>query len=222
MTRKVFFACIAFVAMGALAQTASAAHGGAGSEKPGELYSIEHRDLMGSHEISFLVGTLPKDAFETGLTLHGAYTYHFSHLIAWEILGGTYSFNLATKLDDELQDRFEVKAELGGGVLTALVESNFVFKPLYGKVAVLNDTLLNAELFFVTGPALAFFDDQSRPFGFDVGVGIRFFLGRYFSLRLDIRDYVFLPDFSEVDNHIYVSLGLSLTFGFSKDTSEDD
>ncbi len=200
---------------------AIAAGKGAGSEKPGELYSIERRNVMGSHEIAFLVGTLPKDAFATGLTLQGSYTYHFSQLLAWEIVGGTYSFNLSTKLEDELQNRFTVKAERRG-VLEAMVHSNFVFKPLYGKVALLNDTLLTTEIFLAVGPALGFFDDQSRPFGFDVGIGLRFFMGRYFSLRLDIRDYALLPNFTEVDNHIYLSVGLSLTFGFAKDTDEED
>lgn len=217
-----FASLLALGAMLLVCAPAGAAGKGAGSEKPGELYSIERRNVLGSHEISFLVGTLPKDAFGTGLTLQGSYTYHFSQLLAWEIVGGTYSFNLSTKLEDELQDRFEVKPERGRGVLEAMVHSNFVFKPLYGKVALLNDTLLTAELFLVVGPALGFFDDQSRPFGFDVGIGLRFFMGRYFSLRLDIRDYAFLPDFAEVDNHIYLSVGLSLTFGFAKDTDEED
>lgn len=195
---------------------------GAGSDKPGELYSIEKRDLMGSHEISVMIGTLPKDAFETGLTLQGSYTYHFTHLLAWEIIGGTYSFNLATPLETELSNRFDVKPERGRGVLEAMVHSNFVFKPLYGKLALLNDKLLTAEMYFVVGPALGFFDDQSRPFGLDIGVGLRFFLGRYFSLRLDLRDYAFLPEFKEIDNHLYLSFGLSLTFGFSKDASEEE
>jgi outer membrane beta-barrel protein len=217
-----FVGLCALAALIAAPMTALAAGKGAGSEKPGELYSIERRNVMGSHEIAFLVGTLPKDAFGTGLTLQGSYTYHFSQLLAWEIVGGTYSFNLSTKLETELLDRFEVKPESARGALEAMVHSNFVFKPLYGKVALLNDTLLTAELFFVVGPALGFFDDQSRPFGFDVGVGLRFFIGQYFSLRLDIRDYAFLPDFAEVDNHIYLSLGLSLTFGFSKASDEEE
>ena len=40
------------------------------SEQGGELYSIERRNLLGSHEISAALGTLPVDAFAKGLTLH--------------------------------------------------------------------------------------------------------------------------------------------------------
>ncbi|MCC6746253.1 MAG: outer membrane beta-barrel domain-containing protein [Deltaproteobacteria bacterium] len=190
------------------------------SEQGGELYSIERRNLMGSHEISFLVGVLPMDAFAKGLTLQGAYTYHFSHLIAWEILGGTYSFNLDTGLEKHLKETFDVQPEKEGQ-LYAMLQSNFVFKPLYGKLALANDRLLATELFFEVGPALGFFT-AAIPVGFNAGVGLRFFLGKYFSLRFDIRDYLFLPDFKSVKNHLYLSLGLSLTFGFADEVPHEE
>ncbi|MBW2731181.1 MAG: outer membrane beta-barrel domain-containing protein [Deltaproteobacteria bacterium] len=195
--------------------------GKAGSDQVGELYSIEPRNIMGSHELLLAVGALPKDAFETGLTLQASYAYHFSQLFAWEVVGGTYSFNLATDLSTELRNRFEVQPEREG-ILEAILHTNLVFKPLYGKIALLNSSMGLAEVFFVIGPAIGFFDDQSRPFGINAGVGLRFFLGRYFSLRLDIRDYAFLPNFAEVDNHFFVSFGLSLTFGFGDDDAEED
>ena len=59
-------------------------------------------------------------------------------------------------------------------------------------------------------------------FGFNVGVALRLFLGRYFSLRFDLRDYLFLPGWNYVDNHFYVSFGLSLTFGFGDENEEED
>ncbi|MFH1130537.1 MAG: outer membrane beta-barrel domain-containing protein [Pseudomonadota bacterium] len=184
-------------------------------ERGGELYSVEKRHLMGSHELSFAVGVLPMDAFGKGLTLRGGYIYHFNQLMGWEILGGAYSFVLGTGLTDQLKERFSVSPQQAGE-LQAILHSNFVFKPLYGKLAFLNDKLLSAEMIFILGPALGFFDDESRPFGIDVGVGVRFFLTKYFSLMVDIRDYLFLPDFKEVDNHLHLSLGVSLTFGFDK------
>jgi len=185
----------------------------------GELYSIEKRDLMGSHELMLSVGVLPMDAFAKGLTLQGSYTYHFTHLIAWEIVGGTYSFNFETGLEQELKDRFLVQAT-EVGQLQRMLHSTFVLKPLYGKFALTNDKLLSAEMFFVLGYALGGYT-AALPSGFDVGVGIRMFLGKYFSLRLDLREYLFLPDFKKVENNLFISLGLSLTFGFSDEQKED-
>ena len=212
--------CAVALALCLAPASALAKRAGPGSDQAGELYSIEKRDLLGNHELAIIFGSLPKDAFEIGLTLTGSYTYHFSHLIAWEILNGTYSFNVGSGLTEELRERFDAAPERTG-VLQAIISSNLVFKPLYGKVAVLNNSLATAEMYFVAGPAIGFFDDQARPFGVNVGLGLRFFLGRYFSFRIDIRDYGFLPNFSKFDNHIYFGAGLALTFGFPKDNEED-
>lgn len=217
-----FFVTLALVVLCA-APRAEAARKFKIGESPGQLYSIEKRNLLGSHEISAYFGVLPLDAFGTGLTIAGSYAYHFNQLFGWELIGGGYSIQLGTGLRQQLRDRFEVQPE-GEKVseLQALFHSNFVFKPLYGKLALFNQTLINGELFFVTGPALGFYVDGGVPFGFDFGFGMRFFLGSpYFSFRVDVRDYVFIPSFDQVDNHLFLSLGLSLTFGFGDEATEE-
>ena len=93
---------------------------------------------------------------------------------------------------------------------------------MYGKIAAINQQLLSASMYFIAGPTLGFFEGGSVPFGFDYGVGVRLFLGRYFSFRFDIRDYLLLPGFDSVENHLHLSLGLSLTFGFTDDKGEED
>jgi len=182
------------------------------SEQGGELYSIEKRNVLGNHELMFSLGTLPMDAFGKGLTLQGSYSYHFSQLIGWEIISGMWAFNFGTGLKQELKDRFDVQpTEVGE--LKWILSSNFIFKPLYGKYALTNDKLFSGEIFFVLGYCLGGFT-AAIPSGVDVGVGLRMFLGRYFSVRLDIRDYMFLPEFKSMDNNLYLGLGLGLTFGF--------
>ena len=190
----------------------------AGSSRGGTLYSVEKRNILGHHEIALSIGTLPMDAFGKGLTLQGTYTYHFNQLFGWEVVSGIYSFTIGTGLEEELRERFQVEAE-SEPTIVALLDSNFVFKPLYGKIAVLNDTLITSELFFVAGPALSFFDDNSTPVGLDAGFGMRFFVGRYFSFRFDIRDYVLFAGSDDVRNLLYISAGVGLTFGFGD--SED-
>ncbi len=123
------------------------------SEQGGELYSIEKRDLMGSHELTASLGALPMDAFTKGMTLQGSYSYHFTHLLAWEVLSGLWSFNFDTDLEQELKERFDVQpTELGQ--LRWIINSSLVVKPLYGKFALANDKLFTAEMFFVLGYAL--------------------------------------------------------------------
>jgi outer membrane beta-barrel protein len=185
----------------------------------GELYSIEKRDLMGSHELMASLGALPMDAFAKGLTLQGSYTFHFSQLYAWEIVGGLWSFNFNTGLEQELKERFDVQpTELGE--LRWILNSNFEIKPLYGKFTLANDKLFSGEMFFLLGYALGGYT-AALPSGVDMGMGLRLFLGKYFSMRLDIRDYLFLPEFKSMDNNLYISLGLSLTFGFGEEEKDE-
>jgi len=185
------------------------------TDQGGDLYSIEKRELMGSHELSVSVGVLPLNAFAKGVTLQGSYAYHFSQLLGWEIIGAMWSFNIDSGLREELKDRFDVKpTELGE--LQWIIESNLMFKPLYGKFVLANDKLLTGEMFFVLGYALGGYT-SGYPSGFDFGVGLRMFIGQHFSIRLDIRDYLFLPD---GENNLYISLGLSLTFGFGEEEEE--
>jgi outer membrane beta-barrel protein len=176
----------------------------------GQLYSIERRNRMGNHELSASLGILPIDAFYKGITLQGSYTYHFNQILGWEVVGGMYSFNIDTGLKDELLDRFELQpTELGQ--LNFILNSNLVFTPFYGKVAAINSRLLFGEMFFVGGYALGGFT-SAYPSGFDVGLGFRLFISRYFSVRFDIRDYVLFG--GQVSNNLWLSLGVSLTFGF--------
>jgi outer membrane beta-barrel protein len=207
------------LALAVLAATAPAAEAGI-TDQGGDLYSIEKRNTMGSHELFLSLGTLPMDAFSKGMTLYGSYAYNFSQMIGWEIIGGMWSFQLGTGLKQELKDRFDVQpTEVGE--LTWILNSNFIFRPMYGKFALTNDQLFSAELFFVAGYALGGFT-AAFPSGVDVGVGLRLFLGKYFSVRLDIREYLFFPGFASVEDNIYISLGLALTFGFGDEEAGEE
>lgn len=198
----------------------AAAQSSVSTTQGGELHSIEKRDIMGRHELTATLGVLPMDATLTGMSLYGSYTYHFNHLYAWEIIGGLWSFNFGTGLEKELKDKFLVQLT-PVGELTWALNSNLVLKPLYGKFALTNDRLFTAEMFFVAGPAVAGYT-AATPFGADLGAGIRMFMGRYFSLRLDIRDYMFFPNFNSMSNNLYVALGLSITFGFGDEKEKED
>jgi outer membrane beta-barrel protein len=185
----------------------------------GELYSIEKRDLLGTHELSASLGALPIDAFAKGLTLRGSYSYHFTHLFGWEIIGGLYSFNFDSGLKQKLRDTYEVQpTEMGE--LSWILDSNVIVRPLYGKITALNNKILTGELFFNLGYALGGYT-AAYPSGMSLGMGIRVFLSKYFSVRFDIRDYLFIPSGASVQNQLYLSLGVSLTFGFSDETVEE-
>lgn len=196
----------------ALAALQSApAYGDDGFEEGGKLYAVQNRKYLANHEFSLGVGTIPADAFYTGLTGTFAYTYHFSDLWAWEIVSATYSVNIDKGLRRELEDNFGVRPTQFPE-LTFFGDSNLVIKPLYGKMVYLNDSLVYGEIFLTAGPAISQYENAGVLIGLNAGAGFRLYLSKSFSIRFDIRDYFFVDPstFSDTKNEIFLQAALGL------------
>ena len=183
---------------------------------------IQNRKFNMGHEFTLSTGVLPLDAFYKGFTGTFRYTLHFDDFQAWEIAGGTYSFNLETGLREQLRNNFGVQPDAQGlEQLDGFVETNYVLKPIYGKLSLFNRLLIYNELFFNAGLAVAVYRGQEFLFlpGPSVGAGIRFFVWDWFSVRFDLRDYVlfnsvpFVDPQSTVENVLSLNAGISFNFG---------
>jgi outer membrane beta-barrel protein len=183
---------------------------------------IQNRKFNMGHEFTLSGGILPLDAFYKGLTGTFRYTLHFDDFQAWEIAGGTYSFNLETGLREQLRDNFGVQPDQRGlERLDGFVETNYVLKPIYGKLSLFNRTLIYNELFFNAGVAVAVFQGQDFIFlpGPSYGAGIRFFIWDWFSVRFDMRHYVLfngvplLDPNGGIENVLALNMGVSFNFG---------
>lgn len=183
-----------------------------GLEEGGQLYAIQNRKYLVSHEFAIGLGTVPLDAFYKGITFAGSYTFHFNDEIAWEILGGAYSLNVKTSLREDLEQNFGVQPT-EFPELRLLFNSNFVWKPLYGKMVFRNSSLLYGELFLTAGPAVASYVNVENLFiGLNAGLGGRLYLTRAFALRADIRWYeiVNTGDFGDFRGELLLQLGIGL------------
>lgn len=183
---------------------------------------IQNRKFNMGHEFTLSAGVLPLDAFYKGLTGTFRYTLHFDDFQAWEIAGGTYSFNLETGLREQLRDNFGVQPDQKGlEQLDGFVETNYVLKPIYGKLSLFNRSLVYSEIFFNLGLAVAVFRGQDFIFlpGPSFGAGIRFFVWDWLSIRLDLRDYVLfngvpiLDPNGAIENVMSLNAGVSFNFG---------
>ncbi len=185
--------------------------GADGLDEGGALYAVQNRKYTASHEFSVGGGSLPLDAFYKGYTVSGAYTLHFSDLWAWEMVHGAYSFNVNTDLREELQSNWNAEPTRFPKIQW-FGDSNLVLKPLYGKLAWFNDSLIYGEMFFTVGPALASYENAGTHVGANLGLGFRFYLSESWSLRLDARDYYFVAvdDTSTRSNELFFSAGISL------------
>jgi outer membrane beta-barrel protein len=180
----------------------------------GSAVVIQNRKFKMAHEFTLEGGTLPLDAFVKGATLSGRYTLHFDDFSAWEIAGGTFSFNIDAGLKQQLIDRFGVQPQSFAS-LQLTVDSNYVMKPFYGKLALFNRTLIYAELFAVVGVTASYWSDNSWRPGPDVGVGARFFVTEWFSIRTDLRYAVVLGGVPLVDPNATIDGILLLAVGAS-------
>lgn len=172
--------------------------------------AVQNRQHTQIHEVGIGGGLLPIDAFTKGLTISGGYTVHFNDLLAWEIGQFTYSFGVDTSLKDELKTAYQL-VPTQFEVVKFFVTSNVMFKPLYGKLAVLNRALIYGEIFFVAGGGWGRLTRTDRAIA-DFGAGIRLFAGRYVSFRLDVRDYMFITR-GDVKSELWLGLAICVGLG---------
>jgi outer membrane beta-barrel protein len=179
-------------------------------------YAVQSRLFRLGLELTGGGAFLPLNAFSKGFVADGAVTWHFTNAWAWEIAQGGYVFaNLDTGLRSQLINNFGVQpTQLS--TPDFLTSTNVVFTPFYGKLAGLNRTVNHVEVFFPFGLALArYLNPGQFEEGLDIGLGLRWFVASHISLRLDARDYILIPGFSNVSvtNELWLGLGVSVAFG---------
>lgn len=206
--------CLA-VALATLSSGPALAAGLDGGDSPTRYraLTVQQRKFSMTHEIGVQVGFLPLDAFQKGFTLSADYTFHFDELLAWEVAKFMYSFPMETELNDDL-GAFGLQPTPFEVVQYALT-TNFVFKPLYFKGALLNSAMLYGEILLVLGGGYGWFTRSARP-ALDVGVALRLFASEVFSFRLDTRYLMFFAEDPgggvDVHSELWIGLGTSVSF----------
>ena len=172
-----------------------------------ETLAVQNRQHTITHEFGAWIGTLPMDAFTKGLTFTGAYSLHFNDVIGWEVGQFTYSHGIDTDLKQDLRD-----LQIGPTpfeVVRYYLTSSLLFKPVYGKLAVLNRSLIFGEVFILAGGGYGWMTITSRPV-VDVGLGFRVYVGEVLSFRLDFRDYAFINK-DDMHSELWIALGVCLS-----------
>lgn len=185
-------------------------------ENPGSVAAIQDRAYRMQHELGLSVGVLPLDAFTKGLYAQVGYTVHFTDTFAWTVGRGAYSYAVNTGLRDQLQRDFGVSpSNADFDAVQFFVGSDIMWSPLYGKVSVLNRSVLHGELFLLLGGTLFKFTQTFRP-GVNLGGGVRLFASQWVSFRLDVTDNIVLPigaSAKSIMNVMTLTLTLAINFG---------
>lgn len=184
---------------------------------PSSVYALQDRYYRLQNEFTFMVGFLPSDPYTKGLTAQGGYAFHFNDYFGIQARGA-YSLSLPTSLRQQLERDFTVLPTAFSRVLF-FIGGDVIFRPLYGKLSVLNRSVVHAELHLLAGGSAFGFTDGLTPSlrpAINVGGGGRVFLGRNASLRLDIVDHIVLAapgSMSGITNVLAMHFGLAVNFG---------
>ncbi len=173
-----------------------------------------HVFLMGERfEISPSVSLSVSDAFWQKLGFGASFTYHFNEDFALS-LRALYNLSLVSGVAqicapagapaEEAGCRPPSEAELttdpetgelsnrAYGKMSLLTSLDLQWSPLYGKLALFAEKFLSFNLYVLLGPAFLLYGPQNSPMvGGNVGVGFRFFINEWLTVRLELRDIIY-------------------------------
>ena len=76
---------------------------------------------------------------------------------------------------------------------------NYQYTPYYGKISLTKKLVMNLSIYGFAGPGLIAFNESTRLFAFNMGIGQRIYLFRHFALRTDLGFYAYYgPDPSKI------------------------
>ncbi|WP_426750774.1 outer membrane beta-barrel domain-containing protein [Myxococcus sp. Y35] len=122
---------------------------------------------------------------------------------------------------DELDGNAPGQIKLLGG-------ADVQWAPIYGKLSLLAETFVHFDLYGVAGASVVQYrgpsetpDGEAKNYltpGANLGVGARFFLNRWITLRTELRDLIYVEKGTEVSgnylrNQLLFELGVSFFFG---------
>lgn len=184
------------------------------------LETIQNRKFYLNHEFTLSSGLLPVDPYYKGVVGTFAYTLHPSLYWAWEIASLSFVYNISTDLRDKLE---QVALASGTEFIQVrstrwVASSRLVVKPLYGKQAFVNASLIHLEAFLCAGPALVgrHVPESTLGFGLDAAGGLRVWLSERWSLRADVGDLVWVESSSDgtsIRQALHLALGVSASLG---------
>jgi outer membrane beta-barrel protein len=159
------------------------------------------------HELTVQGGYYVSDLFDGTWTAGGAYTYHMTEDLAVEA-SGSYT-RITSSGGPELERTFLVlmnkpRRQLG-------FDANLVWVPAHAKMR-LGGGISHLDLYVTAGGGVV--DSVlSSDLAANAGLGLKFFMGRAYAIRVDVRDHFFREQLlaeKEFVNDLTATLGFSL------------
>jgi outer membrane beta-barrel protein len=141
------------------------------------------------HELSGFGGYYGADLYSSNWLVGGAYTFHFSESLALEASVGFTRFR--TAVTDSYERRYpQIQVEERTNKPGRLYFGHLVYSFAYGKLRWFGgDSITRFDLNFALGAGVTD-DSTSRGLTGSFGLGTKWYFGKWFALRLDVRDHL--------------------------------
>jgi outer membrane beta-barrel protein len=157
-------------------------------------------------ELYPMVGTTMNDNMVRHYTIGGELNYYLTDVLAIGVEGHYYTESFSEPFDLVARQARRLPTVNKYNWSAAL---DFHYVPVYGKFAVLDKKLITWEVFFTAGIGAGQSEVVPRDTKFpgftnllimpNVGASMRFFLAKWLTVNLGIRDYVFYDKFEPTD-----------------------
>jgi outer membrane beta-barrel protein len=167
------------------------------------------------HEISAMGGAYAGDLYSSSWLAGGAYTFHFSEDLGLEASVQFTRFRSA--VTDSYERRYpEIQVLDNPNKAGTLYFGHLVWSFAYGKLRWLGDGTSRFDFNVAFGGGVTD-DSTSRGATASAGLGTKFYFGKWFALRFDVRDHVLrevLVGDQHLVNDVLVTLGASVFIPF--------
>jgi outer membrane beta-barrel protein len=132
-----------------------------------------------------------------------ALNYYITQVLAVGLVGNWYD-GLNVDSDFNFQNRRAARIAVPLNIYQVSADLNFTYVPMYGKFAGFGDFIFHYDAYidggvgFIRTKPLPIIDPDNRSFpnwntliNFDVGIGLRLFVNRWFGIILEIRDLIY-------------------------------
>lgn len=163
-------------------------------------------------EVLPLFGITMNDNLIQHVQLGGQLSYYLTDVLAVGVEGFAYASDLRDPFD---QVAFQARRLPAVNQYNYSASLNFSYVPIYGKFAVLDQYLIHWESYFTGGVGFTQSeviprDPAYQPFtNFlvtpNVGVSMRFFLTKFLTVTVGLRDYIFIDQFEPSDRAMFTT-----------------
>ncbi|WP_394845696.1 outer membrane beta-barrel domain-containing protein [Pendulispora brunnea] len=167
------------------------------------------------HEFSGMGGYYAADLYSSNWVVGGAYTFHFSEDLALEASVAFTRFR--TDVTDSYERRYpQVQVQDRSDKPGRLYFGHLVWSFAYGKVRWAGGGITRFDFNAALGAGITD-DTTSRGITGSFGLGTKWYFGKWFAIRLDVRDHILrevLVGEEHLVNDIIVTVGPSIFFPF--------